>query len=180
MEVVERMWGSSDSGKRGIPMDRTEKTRRLNAIAEELVHLIDFEAQDIAFREIDDLHIERTTAHERMTLRALRMIEERRRRNTVFGAEYFGEPAWDLLLELFVSHQRGERVAQKVVALGAQLPSSTMSRYIAILEQAGMVIREKSVQDSRVTYVFLSDIAVAKFRDLFGDDSHDTSTKEHA
>ena len=49
------------------------------------------------------------TAEAGRTLRGVaeRLISERRRRDEYFPAELFGEPAWDLLLALYLAHDEG-------------------------------------------------------------------------
>lgn len=39
---------------------------------------------------------------------AIRLFRMRRRRDALLGAEQFGEPAWDMLLDLFTSECRGQ------------------------------------------------------------------------
>jgi hypothetical protein len=77
----------------------------------------------------------------------------RRKRERYFPSDVFGEPAWDLLLDLYVANAKGERVNISNACLGASVPVSTGLRWIALLEGAGLLERYPSPDDQRVTYV---------------------------
>src|ERR1700748_1568816 len=47
---------------------------------------------------------------ERLAAFARFLLETRRRRNGVFPNVEFGEPAWDMLLDLYLQHVEGRRV----------------------------------------------------------------------
>jgi DNA-binding MarR family transcriptional regulator len=90
--------------------------------------------------------------------RAQALYDLRRARDTFFGcnADLFSEPAWDILLDLFIAHERGIRVSVGSACIGACVSQSTGLRWIATLEHRGMVKRESDALDGRRTFVSLT------------------------
>lgn len=94
---------------------------------------------------------------ERRVAAARRMLDERRRRSRFLPADLFHEPAWDMLLTLFVA--RRERAAFNVKALvrSAEAPATTSQRWIEHMAQLGLVERVTDPADRRRIEVALSD-----------------------
>jgi DNA-binding MarR family transcriptional regulator len=82
-----------------------------------------------------------------------RMRRLRLKRNEVIGAQLFRDPAWDILLDLFASHERGERVSVIALALASGVPQSTALRTIQRLEEKGLIVREGDPDDLRRSWV---------------------------
>lgn len=94
---------------------------------------------------------------------AAQAYRDRRRRTQIFGnGELFGEPAWDILLDLFVAAKDRKRVPITSACIGAAVPSTTGLRWLQILEKEGLVIRESDASDARRTFVRLSADAYAR------------------
>ena len=88
---------------------------------------------------------------------ALKAYRDRRRRSTIFGDDtLFGEPAWDILLDLFVAGERGNRVAVTSACIGSGVPSTTALRWLSVLETRGLIEREYDNQDARRSFVRLT------------------------
>ena len=87
---------------------------------------------------------------------ARRILNLRQYRRAIFGPTLFGEPSWDMLLELYDAHVNGrrERVSSLCVASGA--PASTALRWIDHLEKEGWITRATDPKDLRSPYVELS------------------------
>jgi len=106
------------------------------------------------------------------TLWALEHIKARRRRDQYFTSSLFKEPAWDILLELFVAHaeDRPVRVADacRVTATSA----STGLRWIGTLEAARLIEREPDTSDGRASFVHLSSIGLQIMTDYLDDVAH--------
>lgn len=68
----------------------------------------------------------------------------RRYRSHVFSAEMFGEPAWDLLLELFVADANGIRLTGRNVAEHNSLSPSVVSRWLKYLDAEGLIVGDGS------------------------------------
>ncbi len=90
----------------------------------------------------------------------------RRRRGTRLPTEMFGEPAWDMLLELFVMRMQGSRVRIKNACIAASVPATTALRWIGLLEEHGLIIRSDDTVDHRVRWIELTDQAFQTMYDL--------------
>jgi hypothetical protein len=88
---------------------------------------------------------------------ARQAYEDRRRRNKIFESdELFGEPAWDILLDLFIAAKERRQVSVTSACIGSAVPSTTALRWITILERQGLLMREADPGDARRIYVKLS------------------------
>ncbi|HEX7709646.1 MAG TPA: MarR family transcriptional regulator [Sphingomonadaceae bacterium] len=88
---------------------------------------------------------------------ARKAYENRRMRDRVFGdPELFGEPAWDILLDLADAEAAGERLQVTSVCIGSCVPTSTALRWVKVLEDRGLVHREHDPIDARRTFVRLT------------------------
>ncbi len=98
-----------------------------------------------------------------LSARALARYKSRRARATLFGGndDLFGEPAWDLLLDLFVAREAGRRVSVSSACIAAEVPATTALRWLAVLEKRGLVERRGDPCDRRRVDVVLSDAAYA-------------------
>lgn len=92
-----------------------------------------------------------------LALLAREMINERRARDRMLGSSLFGEPAWEILLDLFVSQVEGQKVSVSNACDASEAPSTTGLRYLASLTRAGLVDRYDGPNDRRLIYVSLSD-----------------------
>lgn len=92
--------------------------------------------------------------------RAERLYRERRRRDARMGgmSELFGEPSWDMLLDLFIAHGRARPVSVSSACIASSTPQSTALRYVGLLEKKGLVRRAKDPQDGRRQYLELTDV----------------------
>jgi DNA-binding MarR family transcriptional regulator len=71
-----------------------------------------------------------------------------------------GEPAWDMLLDLFQQWAEGVKISVSNLCIAAGVPQTTALRYITMLEDLGLVIREPSTEDKRVTFVSLTELGI--------------------
>lgn len=81
------------------------------------------------------------------------MYRHRQSRRELFPNGLFGEPGWDILLDLFISSRRNRQVTVSDACLASLVPSTTALRSLAQLEQEGMVERHRDPQDGRRIYV---------------------------
>lgn len=65
------------------------------------------------------------------------ILKVRRDRARVFGASLFSDPAWDILLELLAARLGGRDI--ELADLAYIAPSSTLARWVAALEERGLV-----------------------------------------
>lgn len=87
---------------------------------------------------------------------ARRLYVLRGLRSAAFGDELFGEPAWDMLLDLFVSGAEGRRLSVSAVCIGSRCSPATAHRYLIMLEQAGIAVRVPDETDHRRHFVRLT------------------------
>jgi DNA-binding MarR family transcriptional regulator len=87
---------------------------------------------------------------------ARRLYQERQRRADHFGAQMFGEPAWEMLLILYLE-EGGERQSQTRLADLSGAARSTAMRWIDYLVRKGLAHREDHPTDKRRNFIALSD-----------------------
>lgn len=97
---------------------------------------------------------------------ARRILKLRRRRDLLIGADLFGEPVWDLVLDLFIAQAERKRTCVSNACLSAQVPSSTALRWMRELEARGLLHREDDPDDGRRVYVALSQSLYESVREL--------------
>lgn len=83
----------------------------------------------------------------------------RKQRSRALPAELLGEPAWDILLELF-AHPAPQ--SMKSIRIGAGVPLTTTLRWISLLDQQGLVIQFPDPGDARRTLVQLTPMGESK------------------
>ncbi len=98
--------------------------------------------------------------------RALRIYQARRSRRALFApdSDIFGEPAWDILLDLFIAHERRQPICLSDASLGAGVPLSTAQRWVKQLLDRGLLVRHSDGRDHRRVLVSLSEHAVKLMR----------------
>lgn len=87
---------------------------------------------------------------------AKRLYELRQVRDAMLGEALFSEPAWDILLDLFISDHEGRQLSVSAVCIGARAPSATALRYLTMLQNADLVVRTRDVRDGRRSHVGLT------------------------
>lgn len=99
---------------------------------------------------------------------------QRRRRQELFAdTTLFGEPAWDIMLDLFIAAKERKRLPVTSACIGAAVPATTALRWLTVLEDKGLILRENDTADARRVFVRLSsdgyEKMVAYFADIAGD-----------
>jgi Winged helix DNA-binding domain len=92
----------------------------------------------------------------RHTAIAREIYAVRRRRHKALPADLFGEPTWDILLDLYIAAREDRRVPTTSACIGAHVPPTTALRWLRILEARGLVEREDDGRDGRRTFVCLT------------------------
>ena len=93
------------------------------------------------------------------------ILRSRRRREKIFGGELFGEPAWDILLELYAAEWTQQRLSIHGACCVSAVPETTALRWIVRLEREGWVQRSDDPLDGRRKWLTLTDRASAAMRD---------------
>ena len=73
----------------------------------------------------------------------------RRIRDRLFPDGLFTEPAWDILLALFLAQRDGGAVVVETVFVECRLSSATGLRFIALLDELGLIDDRTSEGDAR-------------------------------
>lgn len=82
----------------------------------------------------------------------------RRSRDAVFGRHerVFAEPAWDLMLDLFIATAEGRHVSASAACIGACAPPTTALRCILRLRERGLIAERRHPTDRRVRLIELT------------------------
>jgi DNA-binding MarR family transcriptional regulator len=84
------------------------------------------------------------------------IIGARQKRETLFGGSLFGDPAWDMMLELFSAELEGRKLATSELGFESHVPSTTSLRWVEKLEAHGWLRRIPDPLDLRRIFVELS------------------------
>jgi hypothetical protein len=100
---------------------------------------------------------------------ATSIYRTRQQRARYFDAALFGEPAWDMLLDLFIARVRGARVSTTSLCLAAKVPQATGLRWVGELVKAGLARRYRAPDDARLKLVEISNEGFRLMRRCVGD-----------
>jgi DNA-binding MarR family transcriptional regulator len=78
-------------------------------------------------------------------------------RHKSFDRNLFGEPAWDILLTLYIIDGDRRRLSTRDLSKHANLALTTALRWLDYLEEQDLIARKTNPFDRRVIYVELSD-----------------------
>jgi len=90
---------------------------------------------------------------------ARQILAGRRQRDNYFDPLLFSNPAWDLLLNLFVAQAEGRRPNSLESCLAASMPHSVAVRWMAYLKQEDMVVERPNAVGEGLGSIQLSDHA---------------------
>lgn len=95
--------------------------------------------------------------HEFDRRRAAKQIRKVRwTRQKFFGTGLFGEPSWDMLLELYLIELSGKRESVSGLCLASGVPPTTALRHLNNLVDRGWMVRDDDPHDRRRVMVSLS------------------------
>ncbi len=154
--VTARSWQSvrTDSRRGGAPREHRERRLRDSG------------------RALPDLAAIERNAH----ANARRELQRRRvRRELIGNASFFGEPAWEMLMDLFIHACESKRVATNSLCIASGVPVSTALRLLNRLCDAGIVLRRRDASDARRQFVELSPGMQRKLLAYFAAQSMGTS-----
>jgi len=89
------------------------------------------------------------------------ILTMRRRRDSIFPLVEFGEPAWDMLLDLYVQHVEGQKVSVTSLCAAAGVPPTTALRWLDAMAAQGVFVRSPDPQDGRRVIVSLAPEIIA-------------------
>lgn len=90
------------------------------------------------------------------------MYEARELRSNYFDDDLFGEPAWDILTDLFVHMDRGRQVSVTSACIASRVPPTTALRWVGVLMDRGLIERVPDPVDRRRAFLQLSQPALLK------------------
>ena len=125
--------------------------------------------QEVGPGDIGQLGVAETTAMRRMNAEVAREIyATRRSRTAIFdNHELFGEPAWDILLDLYVAHVESKPVSVSSACIGSAAPPTTGLRWLGVLAEQDLILREHDPEDQRRVLVRLTDTGLAAMDKYF-------------
>ncbi len=91
-------------------------------------------------------------------------LRQRRARARHFNQRLFSDPAWDMLLDLFVAHVEGQAISTSSACIGAGVASTTGLRWLNTLEAEGLVRRVADPRDRRQRFIHLRPDAISAVR----------------
>ena len=83
-------------------------------------------------------------------------IRARSNRTDFFNARLFSDPAWDILLELYLSELLQQRVSVSALGGSGGVAPTTVLRWLEILRTNGLIERTSDPLDARRVFVTLS------------------------
>jgi hypothetical protein len=84
------------------------------------------------------------------------IYQSRRMRSDYFNGSLLIDPAWDMLLDLFILKIRGRRVSAAGLCLATNIPESTARRWIDVLVKEGLLCREPSNKEEAAAIIEIS------------------------
>lgn len=134
---------TSDSRPRARPVDDILEAAELRA------------KLAAALREIDRLRGVPALPEAATAERVESILKARRLRGQFFGPDLFADPAWDILLDLYVAELKGVRTTVSQLCIGAAVPTTTAIRWIRSLEKKGLLQRTRDYFDGRRSFISL-------------------------
>ena len=83
-------------------------------------------------------------------------------RDRAFPEVAFDQPAWSIMLDLYIAHHEGTVVNMFGASVASRVPQSTAHRWLERLEEVGLVGRRTSSHNGRDVLVALSPDALAR------------------
>jgi len=92
----------------------------------------------------------------------------RRRRSVIFdNDELFGEPAWDILLDLYIAHVESKPVSVSSACIGSAAPPTTGLRWLGVLSDQELIVRQHDPEDQRRVLVRLTEKSLTAMDEYF-------------
>jgi hypothetical protein len=96
------------------------------------------------------------------TLIAEWLYRSRQDRPGVEDHRLFGEPAWDMLLDLYVHQAKGLSTSITGACIGSHAPPTTALRYVELLHDQGWIEKIPDESDRRRSFLALTSAATCK------------------
>ncbi|MGV1681714.1 winged helix DNA-binding protein [Sphingopyxis sp. NJF-3] len=99
-------------------------------------------------------------------------FHNRRRRDSLIRYDLFAEPAWDMLLDLYIQHHRGQPVTIDRLCTAAATASTTALRWLGLLIEKELVIRSSTAEEDGIVRVALSERGIGEMERYLRDFLH--------
>lgn len=109
-----------------------------------------------AVNDVTSVPIGRVAKEQPLAGIARQILEARQRRTRLFGRAMFGEPAWEMLLLLYVAESGTRRTVTRLAQLSGA-SKGTALRWLDYLLHQNLVRREPHPTDRRAAFVELTD-----------------------
>jgi hypothetical protein len=100
---------------------------------------------------------------------AKKILRVRGRRSRIFGGGLFCDPAWDILLELYVAERSNRKLSVSGASYASAAPHTTGLRWVQRLEKDGLVRRMNDPTDLRRSWLVLTDEGSTKMRQILAE-----------
>lgn len=104
--------------------------------------------------------------------RAQELVAVYHRRNQLLqergGTDLFANPAWHMLLDLFIAARTGKQISVSSLCITSLAPQTTALRHISGLVEKGLILRTPDAEDSRRIFLSLSGSALAMMEATLG------------
>jgi DNA-binding MarR family transcriptional regulator len=87
------------------------------------------------------------------------IIRQRQLRTRFFDEALFGDPAWDMLLELTAAQAEDTPISVTSLCIASGVPSTTALRWIGLMTDAGLFERVADKTDRRRTFIAMTEKA---------------------
>lgn len=84
------------------------------------------------------------------------LLRARRLRESVLPPSLFADPAWDILLDLYVQGATGRRVSVIDACHASHVPSTTALRWLELIAAEGLITRQADPRDARRRFIELT------------------------
>jgi len=95
------------------------------------------------------------------------VIANRQARAKFFDPALFGDPAWDMLLDLTAAHGEGAQVSVTSLCIASGVPATTALRWVTQMVETGIFRRVPDPADKRRAFIALSDRSLAGMAGYF-------------
>ena len=120
-------------------------------------------------RAYDYVYKDERTIEEAALVGARSIHEFRRLRNLKFaGHDVFEDPAWDMILAIFIDQMSGRSTSISSACYASNVAQSTALRWINRLVKEGLVFREGDPSDARRSLLKLTDETHSRMIALLG------------
>ncbi len=142
-----------------------DQARRLSDLAQQLAEVADalLQLASVSSEEVGSSMLEPNQSVPRPGKRpdkadqARAIYQVRRSRSAIFEhPEIFGEPAWDILLDLYIATAEGKEISVSSACIGSAVPPTTGLRWLGILADKGLILRRHDPIDQRRVLVHLT------------------------